>query len=272
MIFEVHHPAEPLSRFVADMVFYSDVELPYDKEKLLPDGSIFMLFDMIDKPKKLFRNDDFSKYTEFTNSYLSGQHKHFIHIEVTKGASMMVIRFKPGGAFAFFDFAIGSINNKVVQLEPLLGDAVSSFRDRVKAGSTVKSKFDLAEQYLKSMLKEDLSSFYLLEPAVEFLLKNPEQATTKKLAELVGVSQKHLIHLFSKQVGLNPKSLARVIRFQRVLETLEKPETADWLEIAINCGYYDQAHFSRDFYTFSGLNPSHYLSQKGDFMNYIPVR
>ncbi len=272
MIFEHHIPSEPLNRFVADMVFYEGYVSPHDKEKLLPDGSVFMLFDMQDGPKKLFRNDDFSKFTLFRNSYISGQHKKFIHIEVTKESSMFVIRFKPGGAFPFLSFPLSAINNKVVQFEPVMDQIITQFRSELRMLKSPKEKFVFAEKFLLSIQKKDLTSFELLEPVVLALLENPEKFSTKELATKIGVSQKHLINLFSKQVGLNPKSLARILRFQKVLVTLESPERADWLQISTDCGYYDQAHFSKDFYDFSGINPSDYLNQRGDFMNYIPVK
>lgn len=271
MIYELHHPAAPLNHFIADIVFYADVDLPYDKEKLLPDGSIFLLMDMEDKPKRLFKNEDFSKYTSFSGTYLSGQHKKFIHIEVAKGSSMIVTRFKPGGFFPFVHFAVSALNNKVQQAEPILGPSIVELRKKIKAASTPGEKFALMENYLLSILKKDLGAIDYLRPAINFIGSNPEAATTKKLAELIGASQKHLISLFNKQVGLTPKSLARITRFQKVLQTLEKPETADWLQIATDCGYYDQAHFSKDFYEFSAINPSHYLNQKGEYLNFIPV-
>ncbi len=91
------------------------------------------------------------------------------------------------------------------------------------------------------------------------------------MAEELGVSQKHLIARFHKQVGLTPKSLLRVFRFQKVIQELEEKGKVDWLQIVTDCGYYDQAHFIRDFYAFSGIRPGLYKNSRGEYTNYLPV-
>lgn len=272
MILEVHVPKGILANYIADMIFYKDAMFPHKVEKLLPDGSIHLLFDMEDTPKKLYNNNDFSHYKEFHKTYISGQHKHFIHIEVTPMASMMVVRFKPGGAFPFFPFPISSINNSVVQLEPLVGKSIETLRISIRDEQDIATKFRLMEDYLISSMRKDFRYDENFHSMLAFIQESPHLASTKDLAEKMKISQKHLISLFDKQVGLTPKALARIFRFQKAIVELENKKEIDWMQIATDCGYYDQAHFIKDFYEFSGINPSSYPSQKGDYMNYIPVQ
>jgi AraC-like DNA-binding protein len=88
-------------------------------------------------------------------------------------------------------------------------------------------------------------------------------SSTSAVARELGLSQRHFIHLFARQVGLTPKLLCRVLRFQyaRILAQSQSREqrATGWAQIAMTCGYYDQAHLIRDFQDLSGLTPSQYI-------------
>ena len=61
------------------------------------------------------------------------------------------------------------------------------------------------------------------------------------------------------------------MKFKKVLALVETKKQIEWASIAAECGYYDQAHFIKEFHNFAGLNPSAYLTQRGDYLGYIPI-
>ena len=77
------------------------------------------------------------------------------------------------------------------------------------------------------------------------------------LAREAGVSRKHLAESFRAELGMTPKRLARLVRFERLLAALRAGPDApgDWTLAALAHGYYDQAHFTREFRAFTGLTP-----------------
>jgi AraC-like DNA-binding protein len=79
------------------------------------------------------------------------------------------------------------------------------------------------------------------------------------LSRELGYSPKHLISLFRDQVGIPPKLLARLVRFERVMGRL-RPSTATkdvcLADLAAIHGYSDQAHLARDVKHFTGLTAS----------------
>ena len=87
----------------------------------------------------------------------------------------------------------------------------------------------------------------------------------------MGISHKHFIAQFRAVVGLTPKRFCRIRRFQQVLAEVEARQAVKWADLACACGYYDQAHFVHDFQGFSGLNPSAYLTQRGEYLNFVPM-
>ena len=100
----------------------------------------------------------------------------------------------------------------------------------------------------------------------------PKEPTLKYIAEKSCFSQKKFIQIFKKYVGITPKQLHRIKRFNEILVALENKDRISWASIAADCGYFDQAHFIKDFYSFSGLNPKQYINEIGDFPNYFPVK
>ena len=80
-----------------------------------------------------------------------------------------------------------------------------------------------------------------------------------EVAADVGWSRKHLITKFVQQIGLKPKTVARLIRFQRVLARAERGGAVGWSRLAYETGYADQPHLIREFREFAGTTPAGFL-------------
>ena len=87
----------------------------------------------------------------------------------------------------------------------------------------------------------------------------------------VGLSPKRFIQLFRDEVGLPPKLFGRVRRFQSVVNRVFGRTAVDWVDEALQSGYYDQSHFAHDFREFTGLTPGAYLARPGEFVNHVPL-
>jgi AraC-like DNA-binding protein len=81
------------------------------------------------------------------------------------------------------------------------------------------------------------------------------------LAAEVGWSRRHLVTRFREQVGLPPKTVARILRFEELLRRLPAAGRGRTAAVAAACGYYDQAHMNRDFREFAGTTPGDYLAR-----------
>lgn len=270
MVFHMHHPTGELARFIEHIVYYEGYSAEHKADKFLPDGGIYLIINLNEKKEKLFHDEKLQKFEEFGGCFISGQHKSYIFIGAD-ASSNAVIKFKPGGAFPFLDRPIGDLNNKVQQAEPIFGEGVSQLRREILKTPDLEAKMQCIETFFEQQLRPDFSydeAFYSLLTNLE---SQPENYTVKQMAEALKMSQKHLIGRFNKQVGLTPKALLRIYRFQKVIRELEEKGKMDWLQIVADCGYYDQAHFIRDFYAFSGIRPGLYKDARGEYINYLPV-
>lgn len=287
MELRLHRPRPPLDRFVEVITYFSDYSPGHTKERLLPDGAVEIIVDLTESPKKLYNREDFSRAREFRHAWISGMRREWIVIQAESSESMAVIRFRPGGAFPFLDFAVEGLNDTVDQLEAVFGRATASLRDRLLEAPTTDAKMAAAEAWLLERARGRLE----LNPAVEYLagrLFAPAGIRISDVVEDLGYSQRHVRNLFRRWVGLSPKEFGSLRRFQQVLTSLARtadpmdlhtasllrgkalPEP-DWADVAADHGYYDQSHLIHDFRRYAGMTPRKYAASFRGLENYLPV-
>ena len=131
---------------------------------------------------------------------------------------------------------------------------------------------------LELALLERAAGMFGGQPVVEYAVRNfIAQPATIRIAEVsdkTGFSTRRFIELFKQHVGMTPKLFCRVRRFQKVLRSITSGKPVNWTGVALDGGYFDQAHFIHDFRAFSGINPSKYLVDYQDFPrhpNHLPM-
>jgi AraC-like DNA-binding protein len=271
LIHKLHFPTFPLSQFVENIWYYEGAHAGYAREKILPDGAIELIIDLDSWPKKIFEDETTTElYRTVKKAWISGERTRYIVIGADN-THMIGIRFKPGGAYPFFGFPISELSEYVTELDLIWGRMVYDIRDQLLEIESADAKLLRFESFLLEQVKRSLIPNRAIAFAVQQLQFSPQFLAIRDLASQIGITQKHLITQFEKVVGLRPKSFARVAKFSKVLNVIEQQQRVEWTSIAYECGYYDQAHFIKEFHTFSGVNPSTYLTQRGDYVGYIPL-
>lgn len=273
MIFEQHRPADPLGQFVEHLWFYEGYDPGHTREKVLPDGAIELIIDMEESPKRLYASEDSQKAMEFKGAWISGEHQEYIVIEASPESSMAGIRFRPGGAWPFFEFPISELTNHVVQLDLIWGREIGRLRELLLEAKSVDRKFKIMESFLLGLARGRLEPDLAIAFAVEQITRRPQHLVIGDLIEEVGYSHRYFLSRFKKQVGVTPKFLTRVFKFQHALKTLDGLPRGDinWAALSFDWGYYDQAHFINDFRRFSGLRPTDYLKRWWEYPNFLPL-
>jgi AraC-like DNA-binding protein len=270
MLFRAYQPLPPLAYFVEGFWYYEGHTAGHPRDKLLPDGAMELIIDLTDVPKKLYHSERNNRYTTFRDCWISGMQQQFLIIGNEPNSSMMGVRFRTGGAFPFFGFPMSELSADVVALESLWKRDALWLREQILEQPQIDAKFAVLERFLLQRGRERLAP----DAAVSFSLQRiaaPGACTVRELADRTGLSQKGLIGRFEKFVGLTPKFTGRVLRFQRVLQTVGQDDCVEWTRVALDCGFYDQAHFNHDFREFSGITPGEYLHRRGPYPNWLPI-
>jgi AraC-like DNA-binding protein len=95
--------------------------------------------------------------------------------------------------------------------------------------------------------------------------------TIQEIGRQTGLSTRRLSEVFRERVGVSPKLYQRILRFQRAVQQMHRGTDVRWMELALECGYYDQAHFANDFREFSGINATTYSATRRMWSNHLPV-
>lgn len=275
MIFEMPRPSAPHDKFVDCFIYFKGYMPEHSIERVVPDGHVYLIFELDNFTRSTYDNDSLEPNQHFTKCWLSGLQKNYISISALPGSEMFVIKFKPGGAITFLHKALDEISDSVIPAEQVFGEEVLGLREKLYSAKTSKDKFKLAEQFLSERFDSDFLPDGSIYKAIDSIQCDPEfmETSMMKLIEESGFSKKHFIDLFKKSVGVTPKYFQRILRFNCILPKVQKQSDISWPQISAACGFYDQAHFIREFRQFSGYNPESFLTkQKGHGeVNFFPI-
>lgn len=263
-------PPPPLADHVA-LLWRQSNHLPaHPKERCLPDGSVEWILNLGEDDLPIYPNAHASHLEWARDGVVMGAHSRYFVIDTAHPVTILGVHFKPGGAF--FACPADELHDQGIALDCLLGRRIGELREQLMAAATPQAQFGLLECFL-------LAEWYRYQkgrpqhPAVRFAIDEfaARGRSVAAVTEQLSLSSTRFTQLFRAQVGLTPKVFSRVQRFQRVIRRLENQQAVDWVALALDCGYYDQAHFIHDFQAFSGLNPTTYAAQPGKRLNHVPL-
>ena len=260
MDYQVYTPCDALAKHIR---YYWSLEsnpedAPHSRERIFPDGCIELIFNYRDLFIK-FENGIASH--EQYRTMLYGQLKKFIEVQATGSVGLFSVRFSPAGLQPFLDYDVARITTHELNISELWGtDGLELERQMLHCISN-QERIILIEQFLSSRLKIVAFDNQHVEYCVDALTASNGNVTIEKLAQDLNIGKRQLERKFSAAVGLSPKYFARIIRFQNTLQLIEKHEFTSFTAVAADGGFYDQAHFIKDFKEFTGLNPKQYFSE-----------
>ena len=231
-MYQEHPPSTVLRDFVE--CYWTRRTQGPTRGRVLPDGCADILFE----------NGD---------AHVVGTMTRPLEVSRSSATSFVAVRFRPGGAFPFLSCPLGELTDQRVALEDLWSDQ-AHVAERVTRGGVAALDSILAER-LESAPEPRVAA------AVQSIERSGGRARVSALGEGLGLSRQHLKRLFDQHVGVGVKAFSRVVRLQHVLRALDK-EVLDWAELAVDMGYYDQAHLISDFNALTGETPSAFAASR----------
>ncbi|TNH29364.1 AraC family transcriptional regulator [Micromonospora orduensis] len=167
---------------------------------------------------------------------------------------------------------LGELTNRAVGVGQLPDGWLDRLRCRLADAPDWTRRFALLDTALAARLAASPPVDARLDWAWRWLVARGGQGCVGTLATELGWSRRHLAVRFRQEVGLPPKTAARLLRFQQARSALAGAVAAsgaasagravDWAEVAARCGYYDQSHLIRDFHQFAGATPAALLAAR----------
>jgi AraC-like DNA-binding protein len=273
LISRKYYTKQPLNKFIDYIYYYSGYNPNHVINRFLPDGEVQLIFDLTDYPKFIYDNEILNEIQSCKNVWFSGFRTKPITIPSGKDSEMLIVQFQKGMASSFLREPLNNLLDIVVDAELLFNSQIISLRNQLVDNSKDLMKmFELVENKLIKYLLPNNKLNEFINKSVSTILTNPSQISIKEIVDQSGYSHKHICKIFKENIGVTPKTLLKIIRFQKAISQIEMYKTIDWLSVCFECGFYDQSHFIADFKKFSGFTPKEYHLLKGDILNYVPIR
>jgi AraC-like DNA-binding protein len=261
MIYQTYKPRSRLSQFVEFLWSREGENLPEAQSRLLPIGSMELVINLQEDEIPLFDRDSRLQSGSTRGLMLCGAHSENFIINNDSKISMMGVHFNPGGNAPFFALPAGELHNQRISLDEVWQGRAVELRDRLLEAPTVATRFWILEQFLLMVMKP-LDRYAAIAMALQEFGRDPT-IRVSEVADKTGFSARHFNQLFRDRVGLTPKLFCRIRRLQQALDLVSGKDQVDWADVAIACGYFDQAHFIHDFRLFANCTPTEYLAQRG---------
>jgi AraC-like DNA-binding protein len=268
MEYNVYEPSEELSKYIR--CFWSlesaENETQHKKERVFPDGCIELIVHYHD----LFKIHYPHSPAELQGrSFIHGQLKKFMELEATGRIGVFSARFHPAGLRPFVDFDIHTLTNKTVALTDIWKEDAVELEQNVINCKNDKERIEVTTQFLIRKLSSKKSDDNLMVNSVQLIIENSGMLSLDELCTNVGLGKRQFERKFISEVGLNPKTFSRIIRFNSALQLIEKKDFSGFTSVAHEGGFYDQAHFIKDFKELTGLNPKKYFSENMEMVKFF---
>lgn len=168
------------------------------------------------------------------------------------------VRFQAGGAYPFWKIPLYELMNGHYAVD-LVGNAAmrSQFR-RIEDAGTAQARIGLIETWLMRQLADVDERLALIHSSLGWIRQSKGQLAIPSLAERLYISQRQLERLYKTHVGISPKKYARLLRVEQARIAIKRDPMSSATDIGNATGFYDQAHFIREFKAIIGMTPNDY--------------
>ncbi|MEU8121045.1 helix-turn-helix domain-containing protein [Spirillospora sp. NPDC049024] len=257
-------PAPPLDRFVDDV--YCLTGVPRHRRMNVPPMPSAHLFLNLGEPARLWDSDPSVPSALLADGWFMGVWTRRFVVEYPARVRLVGVHFKPWGLSPFVDMPVSELRNRWVPVDDVWQRSLERIRNRVGDAASAAEALRVVEEELRARLAEaPARGLGLVRHAGGRLETSHGAVAVGALADAAGVSGNHLAAQFKSHVGVTPKRVARIYRFARLILSVDALRPVDWSDLAHAAGYFDRAHFSREFKDFTGHTPTEYLALRRRF-------
>jgi AraC-like DNA-binding protein len=178
------------------------------------------------------------------------------------------IEFSPLGTYRLFQLRQSELKNKLFLLEEVLGKSARVIQEIIADTEIVDKKIQLIQGYLVRLLAKSRPDL-ILDYCLGQIEHSKGLVTVTELERKTGYSSRWLHEKFTEKVGVSPKNLSSIIRFNQIYEQWARPAGPDFLKEDIKENiydyFYDRAHFIKDFRRFTGFSPLKFAKSENEF-------
>jgi len=233
---------------------------------------------------KLIVPDGMAKLTIPFRNGVSGKNKDYFHLSKESQITLIGIQdmpaivdvehdaphgnigieFSPLGAYRIFQLRHSELKNKLFLLEEIFGKSAREIQEMIANTEDVIEKIQLIQGYLSKLLSKSEPDL-VIDYCIRQIEKSKGLVTVMELERKTGYSSRWIYEKFKEKVGLSPKNLSSVVRFNQFYQQWAKRPKPDFFKENIYHYFYDQGHFIKEFKRFTGLSPLKFVKSENEF-------
>ena len=265
MIYLERKPGGELRPWVRALWYARGMDFAHRRERILPTGRAQVIVNLardfvVDCPPGC-------PASKMAPALMVGQRSAYEVIDTSDMADLMGIVFEPGALPVFLGDAADRVTNGYVALEDVCRGA-NDLRDQLREMEGAEARLACLEAFLRERIRARVergrgATHPAVGIALEELGRRPAVGRVRDVARSTGWSERRFSQVFREEVGFAPKVWCRIQRFQHVVGQLHRGVAVEWAELALACGFYDQAHLANEFRAFAGMSPTEYAATNG---------
>lgn len=264
MNFQIVQPRGFLKSYVKQYCFMeSDIHESAIKERVIPVDNVQLMFHY-ENPFIVYHQDN--RIVTQPRSIISGLTDTFSDVSTNGIAGVVFVSFYSTGACNFFRFPLSEIENQSISLSDIFSREISQVEEMLYLKNTIEERISVIENFLLKRFSP-IPSYdnLLIKRGIEIIKRNKGQTTVSTLSDNLSVTTKSLERKFSQYLGKTTKQVIRLVRFQEVLQDFSADKSLTLTDCAFRNGYFDQAHFIKDFKNYTGFTPKEFITKFPDF-------
>lgn len=201
--------------------------------------------------------------------FITGQATGRYELSLSGKIGMVGVVFKPAALATLFDLPMYELTEERLDLRSLLGKPAEDLGEQIAEAKSRQQRLKLLENWLLQLHREKSGDFDGIDFAANFILDQNGVVEVEEILRQVFMSRRQFERKFFNKVGISPKYYIRIRRISHICNLLTRQETANWQLLIGAGGYFDQAHFIKEFKHFLGATPSQYFKNNQELANFL---
>jgi AraC-like DNA-binding protein len=168
------------------------------------------------------------------------------------------VKFTPGGFHPFLNASASTLANRTIPAERIFGADAGVLQAALAGSGNEARQVQAANAFFRARVPAPDQTIGLAGQLVGRILSEPDIKTVEDLAIRTGIGKRSMQRIFSEYVGVSPKWVIRRYRLHELIERFNSGDPLDWPQLALELGYFDQAHLINDFRSIVGCSPTRF--------------
>lgn len=269
MIYKKYNPPTHLKKYIECFFVWELDPRGTMRVESPPNGYGSIVFNY-ERPYKV-KNPIFKDNKKVPKVFVAGQATCSYDLTIENKIGMVGIVFQPAGLNTLFNIPMGEMTNERIDLGVFFTQSrVDELQEKIYVAKSIDQRIKVLIDLVNFQLMRNEKRFDVIDQTASQIVNVKGIVNINQMMGEVYMSRRNFERKFFQKVGLSPKYYARIRRIGYLCSLMAgERKVEDWQSLFFKCGYYDQAHFIKDFNFFLGRTPSAYLESNVELAHYL---